>query len=44
MEACLRALDRGEIECPEMPHAETIRVMEIMDELRSQWGVKYPFE
>ena len=44
VEACLRALDRGEIECPEMPHAETIRVRDIMDELRSQWGVKYPFE
>jgi len=44
VEACLRALANGQIECPEMPHAETIRVMEIMDELRSQWGVRYPFE
>ena len=44
VESCLRALERGDIECPEMPHAETIRVMEIMDELRGQWGVKYPFE
>ena len=42
--SCLRALSKGEIECPEMPHAETIRVMEIMDALRAQWGVKYPFE
>ena len=42
--SCLRALERGEIECPEMPHEETIRVMEIMDTLRAQWGVKYPFE
>ena len=42
--SCLRALERGEIECPEMPHAETIRVMEIMDALRAEWGVKYPFE
>ena len=44
VEACLRALQKGDIECPEMPHAETIRVMEIMDTLRAQWGVKYPFE
>jgi predicted dehydrogenase len=44
VESCLRALAKGEIECPEMPHAETIRVMELMDELRAQWGVKYPFE
>ena len=42
--SCLRALERGEIECPEMPHAETIRVMELMDALRAEWGVKYPFE
>jgi len=44
VEACLRALQKGDIECPEMPHAETIRVMEIMDTLRAQWGVRYPFE
>jgi len=42
--ACLRALEQGEIECSEMPHSEIIRVMEIMDELRAQWGVKFPFE
>ena len=42
--ACLRALALGDLECPEMPHAETIRVMELMDTLRAQWGVKYPFE
>lgn len=44
VEACLRALERGETECPQMPHAEIIRVMEIMDTLRRQWGVRYPFE
>ncbi|MCL2696646.1 MAG: Gfo/Idh/MocA family oxidoreductase [Oscillospiraceae bacterium] len=31
-------------ECPEMPHTEIIRVMEIMDGLRKNWGVKYPME
>ncbi|MDO4741561.1 MAG: gfo/Idh/MocA family oxidoreductase, partial [Eubacteriales bacterium] len=44
VESCLRALERGEIECPEMPHSESIMIMEIMDALRAQWGVKYPFE
>ena len=39
-----RALERGELECPEMPHAETLRVLELMDALRAQWGVRYPFE
>ena len=42
--ACIEAMKKGEIECPDMPHSESIRVMEIMDELRAQWGVKYPFE
>lgn len=42
--ACMRALKDGALECPEMPHAETIRVMEFMDELRKEWGVVYPFE
>ena len=42
--ACLKALENGELECPQMPHAETIRVMELMDALRAQWGMKYPFE
>lgn len=44
VESCLRAMEKGEIECPEMPHAKTIRMMEIMDSLRQSWGVKYPFE
>ena len=42
--ACMKALEQGAIECPEMPHSESIRVMEICDALRAQWGVRYPFE
>lgn len=44
VEACVRALSEGRLECPEMPHEETLRVMRVMDGLREQWGVKYPFE
>lgn len=44
VEACIRALKNGALECPEMPHAETIRIMEFMDERRKEWGVVYPFE
>lgn len=44
VEACIRALAAGALECPEMPHAETLRVMRQMDELRSSWGVRYPFD
>ena len=42
--SCMQALSRGELECPDMPHSETVRIMEIMDALRAQWGVRYPFE
>ena len=42
--ACLEALDKGELECPQMPHAETVRVMKVMDSLRKEWGIRYPFE
>ncbi|PWM33325.1 MAG: gfo/Idh/MocA family oxidoreductase [Clostridiales bacterium] len=44
VEACVRALDAGGIECPLMPHAETVRMMEWMDDLRAQFGVRYPDE
>ncbi|MDO4741374.1 MAG: Gfo/Idh/MocA family oxidoreductase [Eubacteriales bacterium] len=42
--ACMKALEEGKIECPEMPHSDSVRVMEICDALRAQWGLKYPFE
>lgn len=42
--ACKRALEAGEIQCKEMPHEETILLMEWMDALRTEWGVRYPFD
>lgn len=44
VEACIRALKESWMQCPQMPHAETIRIMKIMDTLREQWNMKYPFE
>ncbi len=44
VEASLKALEEGRLECEEMPHAESLRVMEIMDSLRESWGIRYPFE
>lgn len=44
VEACMRALEAGQFECEEMPHSETIKIMEQMDALRKDWGVQYPFE
>ncbi len=42
--ACKKAIEEGALECQEMPHAETILIMEQMDALRKSWGVVYPFE
>lgn len=42
VEACVRALENGDLECPEMPHEETIKVMEIMDGIRKSWGYEIP--
>lgn len=40
--AAQEALENGWVEHPRMPHATTLRLMEIMDALRKEWGVKYP--
>ena len=42
--AAANAILDGRTECPEMPHADTLRIMELMDEIRGRWGLKYPFE
>jgi Predicted dehydrogenases and related proteins len=38
--ACRKAIEEGLSECPEMPWSETLRVLSVMDALRSVWGVK----
>lgn len=42
--AVAEALGRGEREHPLMPLDESVALMGIMDELRAQWGLKYPME
>lgn len=44
VDCCINALKKGLLECPEMPHSETIFLMETMDKVRSQIGVKYSHE
>ena len=39
-----RCIQEGKKECPSMPHSETIHMMEVMDALRVQMGVRYPCE
>ena len=42
--ACRQALIDGLLEPREMPHAETLYMMELMDDLRRKWGVHYPMD
>lgn len=44
VKACVDAIANGAIECEAMPHDEILRVMHIMDEVRGQWGMKFPNE
>ena len=37
-------IENGIKEAPSMPHSETIKVLEEMDEIRAQLGITYPFE
>ncbi len=41
-EACARALSQGLQECPEMPHREIQRVMDLMDRIRGCWRADGP--
>ncbi len=40
--SCLDAIETGALECPEMPHKDTLFMLDLMDGLRAQWGMKYP--
>lgn len=44
VQACIDAIRAGRIEPDAMPHSEILRVLEIMDTLRNEWGVKFPDE
>jgi predicted dehydrogenase len=37
-------LEKGQLESNRMPLQETVTIMETLDHLRSQWGLKYPEE
>ena len=42
--ACRQALIDGRLEPVEMPHEETLYIMQLMDSLRQKWGVRYPMD
>ena len=40
--AALKSLSENWTECPDMPRAQTLKIMNMMDFIRNQIGVKYP--
>ena len=42
--ACRQALLDGLLEPAEMPLDETLYIMQLMDGLRKEWGVRYPMD
>ncbi|EDN69649.1 hypothetical protein BGP_5862 [Beggiatoa sp. PS] len=40
----MKCLRNGELESQVMPLDETLTILETMDTLRTQWGLKYPNE
>ena len=44
VEACVRAIDEKWLECPEMPHSETLKIMNMMDFIRKANNISFPGE
>lgn len=42
VESCIKALEEGRLECPEMPHKETVKVVQIMENILRSWGYEIP--
>lgn len=42
--ACLKALENHQIECEQVSHQTSLKMMETLDELRRIWKIKYPCE
>ena len=44
VQACVEDIKAGKIESQQMPHSKTLNMMKVMDEIRRQMGVVFPFE
>lgn len=42
VEACAKAIAEGWLECPEMPHAESLKMLNMMDFIRKSNNIVYP--
>lgn len=44
IEASLKAISEGWLECPEMPHSETLKMLSMMDFIRNSNNIRFPGE
>ena len=44
LEACAKAIRRGEKECSQMPQSQTVSIMHMLDYIRKQLGIVFPQE
>ncbi len=44
VEETVRCIQEGKLESAIIPLDETIAIMEVMDKMRDEWGLRYPFE
>ena len=44
IEACVKAIGEGWLECPDIPHAETLKILNMMDFIRSNNHIVFPGE
>lgn len=42
--SAVRAIESGALECVELPMSETVKMMQLMDQIRHQWNFWYPGE
>ena len=42
--ASVQAIRAGKRDTIEMPHADTLRMMALLDQIRDEWGLVFPFE
>jgi predicted dehydrogenase len=44
LEACARAIHKGDLECSQMPQSQTMSIMHMLDYIRKQLGIVFPQE
>lgn len=42
--AAIKAITEGRLECQEMTHYDTLLMMQLMDNIRAAWSIRFPYE